>query len=70
MRIEYIRGGSGQLSPNGALPAGAAPITLAKPRGDRMQLAAIGVVVFAILFFLVLRFNLISLSDDLTSTLF
>jgi type VI secretion system protein ImpK len=70
MRIEYIRGGSGQLSPNGALPSGAAPVALARPRSDRMQLVAVGVVVFAILFFLILRFNLVSLSDDLTSTLF
>jgi len=70
MRIEYIRGGSGQLSPNGALPDGAAPIAVAKPTGNRMQLVAIGVIVFAFLLFLVFRFNLVSLSDDLGSTLF
>jgi len=70
MRVEYIRGGSGQISPNGALPSGAAQVALAKPGRDRMQLVAIGLIVFAFLFFLVLRFNLVSLSDDLGSTLF
>jgi type VI secretion system protein ImpK len=71
MRIEYIRGRDEHISPAGNLPP-AVP-TVAAPKGSRwnhLRLVAIGLVVFTLLIFLILKLDLNSMSGDLGSRLF
>lgn len=59
-RIEDLRGRSTQISPNGALTPRAETAPAAKSnRGALYRLAALAVIAFTILFFLVLKLNLI-----------
>ena len=71
MRIEYIRGRDDQISPWGGPPPALAPAA-PPPRGHRnqLQLLTIGVFIVTLLCFLILKLNLISLSEDVRSRLF
>lgn len=66
MRIEYIRGRADQLSPSASLPPApvAAPVPKQRIEGH-LRLITIGVVVFTIILFWILRLNLISAGEEL-----
>jgi type VI secretion system protein ImpK len=71
MRIEYIRGRDDHISPSGSLTPAVAPAVAPKgPRRNHLRLVAMGLVVFTLLCFLILKLNLISRSEDLSSRLF
>lgn len=70
MRIDHIRNWGDQLSPSGALPPASAARAPVNHRRDRLRLATLGVIIFTLLFFVVLRLNLISSIDELRSKLF
>jgi len=67
MRIEYIRGREDQISPAGGLPPASAPPASARGRTDHLRLVTLGVVIFTLLCFWILRLNLISISEELRS---
>lgn len=69
MRIEYIRGRDDQISPAASLPPAMAPAAPPKVPRSYLRLAAIGLVVFTLLFFLILKLNLKLSSDALGSLL-
>jgi len=69
-RIDNTRGRSRQISPAGVLALD--PTTAEIPqdqRTKRLRLAAVAAVIFTILFFLALRMDLVSTSEQLRSTL-
>jgi type VI secretion system protein ImpK len=71
MRIEYIRGREDQISPAGSLPPALAPqATPPGNRKDRLRLVTLGLVIFTLVCFWILRLNLISLSEELRDRLF
>jgi type VI secretion system protein ImpK len=70
-RIEDIRGPSRQISPFGALPPDPTPVVgLKDQRANRIRLAALAAVIFAILCFLTLKLSLIWTSGHLLSRLY
>ena len=70
MRIEYIRGRDDRLSPSAALSPATAPVTAPRPRKNQLRLMAIALLVFAVFCFVVLKLELISMSEDVRSRLF
>lgn len=70
MRIDHIRNWGDQLSPSGALPPALAAPAPVEHRRDWLRLVTLCVVIFTLLFFVVLRLNLISRIDELRSKLF
>jgi type VI secretion system protein ImpK len=66
MRIEYIRGRAAQISPSAALPpAAAAPPAPAQRPARHLQLVTLGLVIFTIVLFWILRSDLISYTEEL-----
>jgi type VI secretion system protein ImpK len=70
MRVEYIRGRADQISPSANLPPAPAPVAVIKRRNSRLPLAALGLMVFTLLLFWILRSDLISKGEELRSKLF
>lgn len=70
MRIDDIRGRKARLSPSGELPPAPPPVPPAERRHDRLRLVTLGLAVFTLLCFLVLRWDLVSMSVDLRKRLF
>jgi len=72
MRIDGIRQRIGQLSPFGYLPetSFAVPPAPAKPIREPWILVTLALLVFSILFFVFLKWNLVSASTDLAGKLF
>jgi len=70
-RIDDIRGRSGQLSPNGGLTSSSTPAAPVEPqRFSRFRIVTLASLIITILWFLCLKLNLISASDQLRSRLF
>jgi type VI secretion system protein ImpK len=69
-RIDDIRGHSVQISPAASMPPAQTPV-ISKPvqRGNRFRMVAVASVIFTILCFLVLKLNLIWISEQLRSKL-
>jgi type VI secretion system protein ImpK len=70
MRVEYIRGRADQISPSAGLPPAPAPVAAIKRRNARLPLATLGLMVFTLLLFWILRSDLISKGEELRSKLF
>jgi type VI secretion system protein ImpK len=70
MRIEYIRGRDDHISPAISLEPPTAPAAAPKVRKIQLRLLAIGLIVFTLFFFVVLKLDLISMSEDIRSRLF
>ena len=70
MRIDHIRRRGDQLSPSGGLPPESVTPRPVEQRRDRLRLVTLGIVIFTLLCFVVLRLNLIFKSDELRSKLF
>jgi hypothetical protein len=69
MRIEYIRGRNTELSPSASLPPAPAPEAPRKPRRDVLGVVTISVVIVTVLWYLLLRWNLVSASEEVRSKL-
>jgi type VI secretion system protein ImpK len=71
MRIEYIRGPADQISPPTNSPA-APPVAqrVTKRAKTDIRLVTIGLIVFTLLLFWILRWDLISMGEELGSKLF
>jgi type VI secretion system protein ImpK len=70
MRIEYIRGRDDRLSPSATLPPAPAPAAAPQHRKNQLRLLAVAMIVFALFCFVVLKLDLISMSEDVRSRLF
>lgn len=70
MRIEYIRGRDDRLSPSATLPPAPAPVPPPKLRKNQLRLLTVAMIVFALFCFVVLKLDLISMSEDVRSRLF
>jgi type VI secretion system protein ImpK len=70
MRVEYIRGRADQISPFANLPPAPAPAAVIKRRNSRLPLATLGLMVFTLLLFWILRSDLIAKGEELRSKLF
>jgi type VI secretion system protein ImpK len=70
MRIEYIRGRDDRLSPSATLPPAPAPVVAPKHRKNQLPLLTAALIVFALFCFVVLKLDLISMSEDVRSRLF
>jgi type VI secretion system protein ImpK len=67
MRIEYIRGRADQISPFGNLPPASAPPTPAKRPSGYLRWVTLGLIIFTLLLFWILRSDLISTVEELRS---
>lgn len=70
MRIEYIRGRADQISPFGNLPPAADPAMPAKRPAGHLRWVMLGLILFTLLFFWILRSDLISAAEELRSRVF
>jgi type VI secretion system protein ImpK len=70
MRIEYIRGRDDRLSPSATLPPPPAPVAAPNNRKNQLRLLAVALIVLAVFCFVVLKLDLISMSEDVRSRLF
>jgi type VI secretion system protein ImpK len=71
IRIDDIRGRSREISPSGALPADKVAVAAPQNRNSgRLRLVTLAGVIFTILWFLILKWNLIWSGDQLRSGLF
>jgi type VI secretion system protein ImpK len=70
MRIEYIRGRDDRLSPSATLPPAPATVAASKHPENRLRLLTVALIVFAVFCFVVLKLDLISMSEDVRSRLF
>lgn len=70
MRIDDIRGRNNRLSSSGDLPPAPVALTPPKRRYDHLRLVTLALVVFTILCFLVLRWDLVSTGAELRNKLF
>jgi type VI secretion system protein ImpK len=67
MRIEYIRGRDDHISPSGSLPPALAPVAAPKHQKNQLRLLTIALILFTVFCFVVLKLDLISMSEDLRS---
>ena len=70
MRIEYIRGRDDRLSPSATLPPAPAPVAAPKLQKNQLRLLTVALIIFAVFCFVVLKLDLISMSEDVRSRLF
>ncbi len=70
MRIEYIRGRDDRLSPSATLPPATAPVAAPKQQKNQVRLLAVALILFAVFCFVVLKLDLVSMSEDVRSRLF
>lgn len=70
MRIEYIRGRSDQISPAGVLPPASVAAVPAKRPVSRLPLITLGLVVFTLILFWILRADLVSATEELRNRVF
>jgi type VI secretion system protein ImpK len=67
MRVEYIRGRADQISPSGSLPPASTIAAPAKRPAGYLRFVTLGLVIFTIFLFWILRSDLISIADELRS---
>jgi type VI secretion system protein ImpK len=70
MRIEYIRGRDDRLSPSATLPPAPVPVATPMHQKNQLRLLTVALIVFALFCFVVIRLDLISMSEDVRSRLF
>jgi len=63
MRIEYVRGRDDHISPSGSLPPASAPVAIPVRRKDHLRLLTIALIVFTLFIFVVLKLDLVSMSE-------
>jgi type VI secretion system protein ImpK len=69
MRIEYIRGRADQISPFGSLPPATPAAAPAKRTDGHFGLVTLGLLIFTLLLFWILRSDLITASEELRTKL-
>jgi type VI secretion system protein ImpK len=70
MRIEYIRGRDDRLSPSATLLPAPAPVAAPNHPQNQLRLLTVALIVVALFCFVVLKLELISMSEDVRSRLF
>ena len=65
MRVEHIRGRADQISPSASLPPASAPLAAVRRRNSRLPLVTLCLIVFTLVLFLILRYDLISKGEEL-----